>query len=66
MKGKLKKITLHKSVDNTVKDVIKQLNKLHGDDRCSLLLEHMETLIFEWEELEVLWLNYKEGETNGN
>ena len=61
MKGKLKKGSLKKSVDHTVTDVINRLKKIEGDDRCSLLFEHIETLITDWPDLEVLYLYYGEG-----
>ena len=63
MKYKIKKGSLKKTVDATTNDVINRLKKLEGDDRSSLLAEHLETLIYEWYELEVQYLYY--GENNG-
>tara|TARA_B100001094_G_scaffold326068_1_gene381541 strand:+ start:1035 stop:1226 length:192 start_codon:yes stop_codon:yes gene_type:complete len=61
MEYKLKKSSLHMSVDNTMTDIINRLHQVEGDDRCSLLLEHIETLTTDWEDLEVSWLNFNEG-----
>ena len=53
-------IRIQKSVYSTVDDVIKRLRKVNGGDRYSLLMEHMESLIFDWEEQEVDWCIYQE------
>tara|TARA_Y100001963_G_C6447491_1_gene294289 strand:- start:210 stop:386 length:177 start_codon:yes stop_codon:yes gene_type:complete len=43
------------AIQITVTDVINRLHHLKGDDRLSLLLEHLESLIFEEGEEEILW-----------
>jgi len=42
------------TVQNTITDVINRLHHVQGGDRCALLLEHMESLIFDDEE--ILWV----------
>ena len=64
MKYKVKKSSLHKTVDMTTTDVINRLHQLEGEDRSSLMLEHLETLMTNWEDLEVCWLNYQEGKND--
>ena len=48
--------TLKKTIDKTTTDVINRLHYLKGMDRYYLLMEHFETLIFNWEEYEVDWI----------
>ena len=55
-----KKKGLQKSVENTTVDVLKRLGHIKADDRYALLMEHMETLIYEWDAQEVGYLNYAE------
>ena len=43
------------AIQITVTDVINRLHHLKGDDRLALLLEHLENLIFEEGEEEILW-----------
>ena len=45
--------TLQETIDSTTTDVINRLHHLKGCDRFALLIEHMETLIFDWDDLEV-------------
>ena len=48
--------TLQETIDRTTTDVINRLHHLKGCDRFALLIEHMETLIFDWDDLEVDWI----------
>ena len=48
--------TLQETIDRTTTDVINRLHHLIGCDRFALLIEHMETLIFDWDDLEVDWI----------
>ena len=42
------------TIQSTITDVLNRLHHIKGGDRCALLLEHMENLIFEDEE--ILWV----------
>ena len=44
------------AVQISMTDVINRLHHLKGCDRFALLIEHMETLIFSWEDYEVDWI----------
>ena len=48
--------TLKKTIDKTTTDVINRLHHLKGMDRYYLLMEHFETLIFNWDDYEVDWI----------
>ena len=48
--------TLQETIEHTTTDVINRLHHLKGCDRFALLIEHMETLIFDWDDLEVDWI----------
>ena len=48
--------TLQETIERTTTDVINQLHHLKGMDRYYLLMEHFETLIFNWEDYEVDWI----------
>ena len=48
--------TLQETIQHTTTDVINQLHHLKGMDRYYLLMEHFETLIFNWEDYEVDWI----------
>ena len=42
---------MKEAVQNSITDVINRLHHLKGDDRCALLIEHMEWLIDDEEEI---------------
>ena len=48
--------TLQESIERTTTDVINRLHHLKGMDRYYLLMEHFETLIFNWDDYEVDWI----------
>ena len=48
--------TLQETIEHTTTDVINRLHHLKGCDRFALLIEHMETLIYSWEDYEVDWI----------
>ena len=48
--------TLQETIQHTTTDVIIQLHHLKGMDRYYLLMEHFETLIFNWDDYEVDWI----------
>ena len=41
-------------IQNSITDVINRLHHVQGEDRYALLMEHMESLIFDDEE--ILWV----------
>tara|TARA_B100001996_G_scaffold133158_1_gene101344 strand:- start:2771 stop:2965 length:195 start_codon:yes stop_codon:yes gene_type:complete len=57
---------LKRSVDSAVKSTIERFGKLNPTDRTALLEELGEWIFFEYEELELDWLNplNKEGASN--
>ena len=48
--------TLQETIEHTTTDVINRLHYLKGMDRYYLLMEHFETLIFNWDDYEVDWI----------
>ena len=48
--------TLQETIEHTTTDVINRLHHLKGMDRYYLLMEHFETLIFNWDDYEVDWV----------
>ena len=52
----MKENTLQETIEHTTTDVINRLHDLKGCDRFALLIEHMETLIYSWEDYEVDWI----------
>ena len=51
------------AVKITITDVINRLHHLNGDDRCALLIEHMEWLIDDEEEITSSLLPIRKEET---
>ena len=47
---------LKSCVQSSITDAINRLHHLEGDDRSALLFEWMEYLLFEWDEIEVDWV----------